>query len=37
MATYDAGVVDKMRKSVIQLPGGSVVRDQAQGVYGFQH
>jgi cell division transport system ATP-binding protein len=37
MATHDAGVVDQMRKRVIELSEGTVVRDQAQGVYGFQH
>ncbi len=37
MATHDSGVVDQMRKRVIELEGGRVVRDQAQGVYGFQH
>ena len=37
MATHDAGVVDQMRKRVIELSEGNVVRDQAQGVYGFQH
>jgi cell division transport system ATP-binding protein len=37
MATHDAGVVDQMRKRVIELADGAVVRDQAQGVYGFQH
>ena len=37
MATHDAGVVDQMRKRVIELSDGSVIRDQAQGVYGFQH
>jgi len=37
MATHDAGVVDQMRKRVIELSEGAVVRDQAQGVYGFQH
>jgi cell division transport system ATP-binding protein len=37
MATHDAGVVDPMRKRVIELSEGSVVRGQAQGVYGFQH
>jgi cell division transport system ATP-binding protein len=37
MATHDAGVVDQMRKRVIELSEGGVVRDQAQGVYGFQH
>ncbi len=37
MATHDHGVVDQMRKRVIELEGGHVVRDQAQGVYGFQN
>jgi cell division transport system ATP-binding protein len=37
MATHDAGIVDQMRKRVIELDSGRLVRDQAQGVYGFQH
>ena len=37
MATHDAGIVDQMRKRVIELENGHVVRDQAQGVYGYQH
>ena len=37
MATHDAGVVDQMRKRVIELSEGTLIRDQAQGVYGFQH
>jgi cell division transport system ATP-binding protein len=37
MATHDSGIVDQMRKRVIELDAGRVVRDQAQGVYGFQH
>jgi cell division transport system ATP-binding protein len=36
MATHDAGVVDQMRKRVIELQSGKVVRDQARGVYGYQ-
>lgn len=36
MATHDAGIVDQMRKRVIELDNGRVVRDQAQGVYGAQ-
>ena len=36
MATHDSGVVDQMRKRVIELSGGKVVRDQARGVYGYQ-
>ena len=37
MATHDAGIVDQMRKRVIELAGGRVVRDQSRGVYGYQH
>jgi cell division transport system ATP-binding protein len=37
MATHDSGVVDQMRKRVIELSDGAVVRDQARGVYGYQH
>jgi cell division transport system ATP-binding protein len=36
MATHDAGIVDQMRKRVIELEDGLVIRDQTQGVYGFQ-
>jgi cell division transport system ATP-binding protein len=36
MATHDAGMVDQLRKRVIELQGGRVVRDQARGVYGSQ-
>jgi cell division transport system ATP-binding protein len=35
MATHDSGVVDQMRKRVIELQTGRVVRDQARGVYGY--
>lgn len=35
MATHDAGIVDQMRKRVIELDAGHVVRDQARGVYGY--
>jgi cell division transport system ATP-binding protein len=37
MATHDVGVVDQMRKRVIELSDGRVVRDQVRGVYGYQH
>jgi cell division transport system ATP-binding protein len=37
MATHDAGIVDQMRKRVIQLEDGRVVRDQNRGVYGYQN
>ena len=36
MATHDATIVDQMRKRVIELAGGRVVRDQTRGVYGYQ-
>ena len=35
MATHDAGIVDQMRKRVIELDKGQVIRDQARGVYGY--
>jgi cell division transport system ATP-binding protein len=34
MATHDQDLVDQMRKRVIQLDDGLLVRDQARGVYG---
>jgi cell division transport system ATP-binding protein len=34
MATHDAAVVDQMRKRVIELENGQIVRDQTRGVYG---
>ncbi|MGH2630652.1 MAG: cell division ATP-binding protein FtsE [Actinomycetota bacterium] len=33
MATHDQAIVDAMRKRVIELDKGSVVRDQSRGVY----
>ncbi len=36
MATHDATIVDQMRKRVIELVAGEVVRDQTKGVYGYQ-
>ena len=35
MATHDAGIVDQMRKRVIELDAGQVIRDQVRGVYGY--
>jgi cell division transport system ATP-binding protein len=35
MATHDAAIVDQMRKRVIELEGGKLVRDQSRGVYGY--
>jgi len=34
MATHDSRIVDMMRRRVIELDHGSLVRDQARGVYG---
>ena len=34
MSTHDDEIVDQMRKRVIELKGGEVVRDQDRGVYG---
>jgi cell division transport system ATP-binding protein len=35
MATHDAQIVDSMRRRVVELENGAVVRDQARGVYGY--
>jgi cell division transport system ATP-binding protein len=35
IATHDAGMVDQMRRRVIELDRGVLVRDQARGVYGI--
>lgn len=35
MATHDAAIVDRMRKRVIELDTGHVVRDQSRGIYGY--
>ncbi len=34
MATHDAAVVDQMRKRVVELDQGHIVRDHSRGVYG---
>lgn len=36
MATHDSTIVNQMRKRVIELEDGEVVRDQTKGVYGYQ-
>ena len=36
MATHDAGIVDQMKRRVIELIGGQVVRDERQGGYQTQ-
>jgi cell division transport system ATP-binding protein len=35
MATHDAAIVDSMRRRVVELATGKVVRDQTRGVYGY--
>ncbi|HVL91630.1 MAG TPA: cell division ATP-binding protein FtsE [Actinomycetota bacterium] len=35
MATHDHAIVDAMRRRVIELEKGGVVRDQERGVYGY--
>ncbi|MCB0901031.1 MAG: cell division ATP-binding protein FtsE [Actinobacteria bacterium] len=37
MATHDAAIVDQMRKRVVELDAGQMVRDEARGVYGQDH
>ena len=34
MATHDHAIVDSMRRRVVELEGGNVVRDQSRGIYG---
>lgn len=34
MATHDSTIVDQMRKRVIELEAGDIIRDQSKGVYG---
>ena len=34
MATHDAAIVDSMRRRVVELEDGRVVRDESRGVYG---
>lgn len=35
MSTHDSVIVDQMRRRVIELEGGHLVRDQSRGVYGY--
>jgi cell division transport system ATP-binding protein len=35
MATHDSNIVDSMRRRVVELEGGHVIRDQSRGVYGY--
>ena len=34
MATHDHAIVDSMRRRVVELEGGHIVRDQSRGIYG---
>ena len=34
MATHDASIVDQMRRRVLELRSGELVRDQSKGIYG---
>lgn len=35
MSTHDAQIVDQMRRRVIELDKGHIIRDQTRGVYGY--
>jgi cell division transport system ATP-binding protein len=35
MATHDQAIVDQMRKRVVELEDGKLIRDQSRGVYGY--
>ncbi len=37
MATHDNNIVDAMRRRVVELDTGKVIRDQRRGVYGVAH
>jgi cell division transport system ATP-binding protein len=37
MATHDSQIVDSMRRRVIELEGGKLIRDQSRGVYGYSN
>lgn len=37
MSTHDSSIVDQMRKRVIELREGRLVRDEARGIYGYQN
>ncbi len=36
MATHDKTVVDAMKRRVIAMEKGRIVRDEAVGVYGYE-
>jgi cell division transport system ATP-binding protein len=35
MATHDSTIVDNMRRRVIEIDHGTIIRDQARGIYGL--
>jgi cell division transport system ATP-binding protein len=35
MCTHDYGIVELMRRRVVELDRGRLVRDEAQGAYGY--
>ncbi|HEY8729537.1 MAG TPA: cell division ATP-binding protein FtsE [Acidothermaceae bacterium] len=37
MATHDSQIVDSMRRRVVELEGGELIRDQSRGVYGYSN
>jgi cell division transport system ATP-binding protein len=37
MATHDSSIVDLMRRRVIELGSGELIRDQARGIYGVEN
>ena len=34
MVTHDSNIVNQMRRRVVEIEGGRIVRDQPRGVYG---
>ncbi|MCF8555138.1 MAG: cell division ATP-binding protein FtsE [Candidatus Nanopelagicales bacterium] len=34
MATHDVAIVDQMRKRIVQMENGNIIRDQERGMYG---
>ncbi|MGI8407659.1 MAG: cell division ATP-binding protein FtsE, partial [Actinomycetota bacterium] len=34
MATHDHAIVDSMRRRVVELENGGIIRDQSRGIYG---
>ena len=36
MATHDKTIVDTMQRRVVAIEDGHIVRDEAQGVYGYE-